>query len=187
MLYLSKGMVLKESSKQNLCVTIYGTDHILTGIGAELWLAGRLHVNAASGEREERHLQKLQSLGLLEIAYDDGADAHYSLLTRCIICPAQEKTLRRKLSRIEKQVYQWISSAGLRLTIGELVKLFDSSITLMPELLGAENAQTLTLAIYSSDLCFDTVPDIQMSQSPYRDQVVNAVLGLLRKKRILLT
>ena len=186
MLYLSKGMILKESTKQNLCVTLYGCDFILTGIGAGLWLAARFKANTTIEEKEVRHLRKLQELGLVELSDEEGTDAYYSLLTRCIICPANDKLFQIRLTREEKLVWLWISKAGLRLTIGELVKIYDSNVEPALELFGKENAQNLTLAIYSDDLLFDTVPDVQMAHSPHKDKVVEAILGLMRKKRIIL-
>lgn len=41
MLYLSKGMILRQSHAEGLQVTHCGADYILTGIGAALWLGGR--------------------------------------------------------------------------------------------------------------------------------------------------
>lgn len=186
MLYLSKGMVVKESTKQMLCVTHCGTDYMLTGIGARLWLDGRLGVNESEDERQDMHLWKLRQLGLAELSEETGVPGPYHLLTRCIICPAKLKSVRKPLSYAENKAWQWISKAGLRLTIGELTKLFTEGLEPSPDLLGKENAQELTMRLYVSDPIFDTTLEIQMEHSPKRDDVVHAVLGLLRKKRIIL-
>lgn len=110
----------------------------------------------------------------------------YRLLTACIICPAKTKPIRAPLSMMERRVWQWICGAGLSLTSGELVKLFSEEIHPIPDLLGKENAQALTMALYAAEAGFNSALDTQMEQAPERDAVVNAVLGLLRKKRIIL-
>lgn len=186
MLYLSKGMVVKQSTEQALIVTRCGVDYVLTGIGARLWLNGRFKVSESAGPTDAAHLKKLQDLGLMELAEDGDAASAYHLLVRCIIAPAKLKPVRHPLLPGERWAWQWLSRAGLRLTVGELVKLKSECADPTPELLGRENAQALTMRLYASDVLFDTILDIQMETSPVRDDVVNVILGLLRKKRIIL-
>jgi len=186
MLYLSKGMVIKQSTEQMLCVTHCGIDYMLTGIGARLWLDGRFGVNETQDAGQDMHLRKLQQMGLVELSEETGMLASYHLLTRCIICPAKLKSVRKPLSSTENKAWRWIKGAGLRLTIGELTKLFAEGLEPSPDLLGKENAQALTMRLYASDPIFDTTLEIQMEHSLKRDDTVNAVLGLLRKKRIIL-
>lgn len=186
MLYLSKGMVIKQSTEEFLSVTRCGINYMLTGIGAQMWLDGRFKAAESLDTQQDEHLRKLQQMGLVELSEEIGVEASYRLLTRCIICPAKLKPLHKPLTVIENIAWQWISKAGLRLTIGELVKLFSENVVPSPDLLGKENIQTLTMRLYDSDLIFDTTLDIQMEHSPRRDEVINAVMGLLRKKRIIL-
>ncbi len=186
MLYISKGMVAEGSEKQLLGVSHCGVKYMLTGIGARLWLDARYGTGETDDEREIRHLNELQKLGLVEISEEAGPLAVYRLLIRCVICPAQPKPVRSPLSPMEYRLWQWISKAGLRLTIGELTKLVADGVIPSPALLGRDNAQDLTMKIYAGDLTFDTTPDIQMEASPKREIVTGAVLGLLRKKRLIL-
>lgn len=187
MLYLSKGMVLTHSSAQKLVVTRCGADYILVGIGARLWLNARVKLCETADQRETAHLRKLQDLGLMELSEDTPSLAAYHLLSRCIIIPAKMKALRQPLSTDEGLAWRWLSQTGLRLTIGELTKLFEDDISPSSELLGIENTQALTMQLYASDLIFDTTLDLQMESATKRDDVVVAVMGLLRKKRIILT
>jgi hypothetical protein len=108
----------------------------------------------------------------------------YRLLSRCIICPAETKPARCLLTPMENRIWQWISKAGLRLSIGELTKLAEDGVAPSAELLGVDNAQDLTMLIYKDGITLDTTPDTIMEASPKRDAVVKAVLGLLRKKRL---
>jgi hypothetical protein len=159
---------------------------MLTGIGAQLWLNGRFGTRKTDNEHELRHLRELNGLGIVEMSDDTGPLGVYRLFTRCVICPAQPKAIHSPLTAMENRMWQWISKAGIRLTIGELTKLVTDGVPPIPALLGKDNAQDLTLQIYAGDLTFDTTPDIQMETSPERDAVVSAILGLLRKKRLIL-
>ena len=186
MRYLSKGMVCKQSMGRTLRVTRCGADYMLTGVGERLWLDGRFGVRETEDARELRHLRELERLGLITLSEERGCLGDYRMLAQCVICPAAPRPVRAPLSRAEKRVWTWIEKAALRLTIGELTKLIGDGVLPAPHLLGRENAQELTLLIYADDLTFDTTPDLRMEASPARDGVVNAVLGLLRKKRIIL-
>lgn len=186
MLYVSKGMVLRPSSEQLLYVTHCGADYALTGIGARLWLNGRFEVCETNSIQDKRHLNKLQELGLVELSDETGFIAVYYLLARCVICPAKIKAVRSLLTPSESQAWKWISKSGLRLSIGELVKLFEDRVPPSPELLGKENAQALVQRLYAKDLIFDTTLDIQMETALRRDEVLKSILGLLRKKRLIL-
>jgi len=177
---------MKQSTRQEPRVTHCGVDYPLTGVGAELWLNGRFEIWESVDARDVMHLQELQRLGLVELTEDAGPLAAYRLLTQCVICPAKLKPIRKPLTAMESLAWQWISQAGLRLTIGELTKLFADDVAPTPDLLGKDYAQDLTMRIYQGDLNFDTTPDLLMEASPMRDAVTNAALGLLRKKRIIL-
>ena len=186
MLYLSKGMVRKQMTAQGLCVIRCGMDYILTGVDAKLWLDGRLDASTLQDVRQVKHLEKLQQLGLVELSEEAGTQALYQLLSRCIIYPAKQKSIRESLTLMEQKAWQWLSKAGLRLTIGELTKLFTDDVTPSPDLLGKENTQALVLKLYATDMSLDTTLEIHMECAPRRDEVVTAVLGLLSKKRIIL-
>ena len=55
----------------------------------------------------------------------------------------------------------------------------------MPELLGEENSQALTETIYTQENIQDNILEAQMEHAFCRDRVVKAVLGLLKKRRVL--
>ena len=70
--------------------------------------------------------------------------------------------------------------------MAELVSLEEQGLKPEPRLLGEENTQTLTEAIYTRENIFDNVLEAQMERAACREDMVRAVLGLLKKKRILL-
>lgn len=182
--YISKGMVLRESTEDLLFVTHCGAEYQLTGMQADLWLNGRFGVSHAHDMGRDA-LQKLKHLDLVEIIEDDDR-GNYDALTHCHIVPARLNGFGVPLTKCEKVLLRWLIEAGLHLTMAELVYLHEHNITPCKELLGPSNRQVLTECIYTSETIFDNVLESQMASAASRDTVVQAVLSLLRKKRILL-
>ena len=54
------------------------------------------------------------------------------------------------------------------------------------KLLGSDHAQALVEQIYTKDTVFNNILENQMERAEARGKVVNAILSLLRKKRIVL-
>ena len=186
MMYLSKGIARKRPATQELCVSHCGVSYMLSGLGSQLWRAGQFHLKEAQEVRQLKHLEKLQQLGLVEVSEETGVSGAYQILSQCIICPAKPRPDWEPLLSTEHTAWKWISAAGLRLTIGELTKLFTENVLPTPALLGKENTRALVLALYAGNSGLDTTLELQMAHAPKRDKVVNAVLGLLSKKRIIL-
>ena len=131
--------------------------------------------------KELRHLQRL---GLAEVTEDSDA-GEYRALTQCVLVPAKPGKLRLPLNKQETQTLQWLREAGLRLTMAELVSLEEHGVKPVPELLGEENSQALTATIYTQENIQDTILEAQMEHAFCRDRMVKAVLGLLKKRRVL--
>ena len=74
----------------------------------------------------------------------------------------------------------------LRLTTAELVFLTEHHVAPQINLLGDRNRQNLTETIYTQETIFDNILEAQMEHAAVRDEVVSALLRLLKKKRILL-
>ena len=184
MLYISKGTVKSGSTNKALTVNLRGAEYDLSGDHAALWLAGQF------GPREcflqPAALNELINLGLVEATGESGALGHYRLLTRCIIVPSRLKIFRQPIVRSERQVWQWISNAGLRLTVAELICLAQNQIEPLPRYLSETNRQNLVEAIYSAETIGDNILENLMERSVMRNVTVEAVFGLLRKKRIIL-
>ena len=81
---------------------------------------------------------------------------------------------------------QWLRNAGLVLSMAELVYLIDRNVQMEEKLLGSGNAQALVERIYTKDTVFNNILENQMERAQARGKVVNAILSLLRKKRIVL-
>lgn len=185
MKYISKGCVVKGSTGQFLTVRRCGVDFRLTGASAQLWIAGRYGFKTAS-EQQATDLSLLRRMQLVECSEDADGLAGYRMLTNCIIVPAKLRPLRQPIGEDEKMLWTWISGAGLRLTMAELVFLTEHRVLPAPAYLGAGNRQALVERIYTCDNIADNLLETAMESAACRDNTVNTVCALLRKKRILL-
>ena len=187
MKYISKGMVVKASTEDLLFVTRCGVDFQLTGEQSALWFNGRLgFAKTQKNVLEEAALHQLSRQGLVAITEDDEPISEYRVLTQCALVPAKPQGLRALLSVREKELLLWLTEAGLRLTTAELVFLTEHHIAPAANLLGTRNRQELTETIYTQETIFDSILEAQMERAAVRDEVVSALLKLLKKKRILL-
>ena len=182
MLYISKGILHGKASRDHITVSWRGNEYDLEGENARLWLEGR-HETALA---ETQLLAKLANLGLVDTTDTDGPLNIYQLLTNCVVCSAPSHFPRWPLRRTEQLLWRWIRRAGLRLTLAELVFLLEGDIRPMPELLGENNRQALTEVIYNTENIADRLLETRMEDAFGRDAVVEALLGLLRKKYIML-
>lgn len=187
MKYMSKGYVIDGSTELILKIRRGNDEFQLTGARAGLWINGRYGVAEADGTNAlyVKELVHLKRIGLVQPVGEE-PEGVFRALTQCIPVPAKAGKLRLPLSPLENQTLQWLRGAGLRLTIAELVFLREHDINLEPELLGEENRQALTETIYTRENIFDNVLEAQMEHAFCRDEMVRAVLGLLKKKRIVL-
>ena len=122
----------------------------------------------------------------LVIKCDGSGAQEYRALTKCTIVPAECDHPYWFLRDTEKTVLQWLRNAGLVLSMAELVYLMDRNVPMEEKLLGSGNAQALVERIYTKDTVFNNILENLMERAEARGKVVNAILGLLRKKRIVL-
>lgn len=74
--------------------------------------------------------------------------------------------------------------AGLRLSTAELIFLMENNILPSTSLLYEENRQALVETIYTKNNIFDNILETQMEKAQCRDKIVNVLLKLLYKRRI---
>ncbi len=187
MKYIAKGIVAEDSTEHILKIRRGGYEFQLTGNRARLWINGRFGVADADGTNPwyVKELLHLKRVGLAEPVGEE-PEGVYRALTQCVLVPSKTGRLRLPLNALESQTLQWLREAGLRLTMAELVFLREHDIQPEPQLLGEENRQALTEAIYTQDTIFDNVLEAQMEHASCREEMVRAVLGLLKEKRIVL-
>ena len=185
MKYISIGAVLNEGTEHILDVTHGGAKFRLTGEKARLWLNGRLGFAEAFNPMYLNLLEQLFKMGLV-IKCDGSRAEEFRALCKCTIVPAECNHPYWFLCSDEKTVLQWIRSAGLVLSIAELVYLIDRNVQMEEKLLGSGNAQALVERIYTRDTVYNNILENQMERAEARDRTVKAVMELLRKKRIVL-
>ena len=185
MKYISIGAVLNEGTEHILDVAHGGAQFRLTGEKARLWLNGRLGFNEVFNPMHLTMLEQLCKMGLV-IKCDGSRAEEYRALCKCTIVPAEHNHPYWFLCPDEKTVLQWIRNAGLVLSMAELVYLVDRNVPLDEKLLGSNHAQALVERIYTRDTVYNNILENQMERANSRSCVEKAVLGLLRKKRIVL-
>lgn len=186
MLYLSKGVLCKNSTTEEVRVARGNTVVTLTGLEAEIWLDGRFNVIYTDDKEKCNAIHSLYNMGLAE--YEDATDetAQYHILTRCVCCPAKTNLIKKPLSKCERIVMVWLDNAGLRLSTAELMYLVENNVKPTDNLFYEENAQALVETIYTKDTIFDNILENQMGYAKCRNEVVYALLLLLSKKRIVM-
>lgn len=186
MTYLSKGIVCDGSTEQYLKISHCGGEYTLKGREAACWLNGRYETSTAKSVMEEHAVGHLQRMGLVECEDEDSEISKYRILTRCILCPSVLKGISLPLRGLEKQVMIWLTKAGLHLTLAELIYLIDRDVPASEDLLYTSNRQALVERIYTVDTISDCILETQMEAAASRDDVVNTVLRLIKKKKIVI-
>ena len=184
MMYLSKGIVCNGSTEQLLKIAHGGYEYDLHGREAALWLEGRFGMAVTTAAADESFLGHLQRMGLVECESEENAVARYRILANCVLCPAKRRRIRFPLSNLEQRVMTWLTKAGLRLSTAELVYLVDRDVRPCEKLLYTTNCQALVERIYTVDTISDNVLETQMEAAHRRDDTVQALLQLIKKKRI---
>lgn len=185
MKYISTGAVVTKGTEHVFEVCKGNHKFTLAGELAAVWLSGRFTFTDATSASEICNLEHLCKMDLAVKAEEADA-AQYRALTHCTLVPATCRYPYLGLSALEKTALRWLRDAGLRLTIAELIYLNEHSILPIPTLLGNAHTQELVETIYTSENIFDNILESQMENAVSRDAVVNAILRLLKKKRIVL-
>lgn len=187
MLYLSKGIVCPESVTGNLFLERGNQTFRLQGREAAVWLKGRFGFHMTESEEEEQAVLCLEARGLAEREEESGFVYRYRILTRCVCCPVkQNRCMSSRLSSLERQLDTWMRKAGLHLSVAELVFLIEHRVSADRELLYEKKRQKLVETIYTKETVRDNLLEHQMERAEHRDEVVEALMRLLKKKKILI-
>lgn len=187
MLYISKGIVCPESLTGTLFLERGNQKFQLQGREAAVWLNGRFGFDMTESEIEEQAVRCLVGKGLVEMEREIGSVYKYRILTRCVFCPVKQDHRRSsRLGDLERQLDTWMRKAGLHLSVAELVFLQEHRIKADSGMFGIRNHQKLIETIYTKDNIQDNLLEHQMEQAECRDEVVEALMRLLKKKKILI-
>lgn len=181
--YISKGAVRPGSTEARLTIAHGGREYVLTGTEAVLWLNGQLEFGCANELWAVRHMHRM---GLLEYAASCVLDAQYEMLTKCTLCLTTKARKNWLLSKDEVFIIDWMRQAGIHLSLAELVCLAERGIQPEPGLIGKEHRQALVEEIYTQSAVQDNTLENQMKSAGSRDRVVDAVLHLLKRRKLIL-
>lgn len=186
MIYLSKGVVQLKSSIENLWLERGGKQFQLQGAEAAVWLKGRFGFMVTESKAEEQAVMRLADKGLTEMEEEADSISKYQILTRCVCCPVRQSgRMSSRLNQWEQEIYTWLQKAGIRLSVAELVFLQEHQITEDSGMFGVRNRQKLIETIYTKDNIQNNLLEHQMEKAECRDEVVEALMQLLKKKKIL--
>ena len=185
MMYLSKGALTESCGSDPKYVSHCGRIYALGPEMAQLWEMGRF-VPQTVPVGKERMIHRMEDSGLVSTTREEGALAPYRLLIGSIICPNPKRWTDCFLPEPARRVWMWLNEAGLHLTASELVRLEERQIKPIPALLGEDGRQRLTEMIYFAETIPDGILETMMEHSPARDATVDALLHLLRTRRLLL-
>lgn len=187
MKYISKGAVMRPGTEEILYISRCGSEYVLSKPMSMLWLEGRHRISETRSELELAKLTQLEHMGLVELVGEDSdSTSIYKALTHCVILPATLRRLRRRLNKDEQQLWLWINQAGMHLTTAEIVFLRTHGIEPRPDLLGKQNFQKLTEMMYTPENFSDNLLESEMERAAGRDAAVSTILGLLKKKHLVL-
>ena len=183
--YISIGLIKEPSTEILLNVSHYGHVFQLTGLPAKMWLNAKTGFCSVDTPQEKRAADWLLRMNLIKVSAGEST-GRYRILTECNIVCTTEHSKLHLLRKDEAFLLQWIQQAGIHLTAAELVYLMERQIKPRSELVGTENSQALVEAIYTHETIFDQVLENLMEQSPHRERAVEALMGLLKKRCIVL-
>lgn len=186
MIYLSKGVLNEDFMPDNINIAHGSQSCRLIGIAAGLWLKGRFGFGETDDVHEENVIKHFSSCGISDYESDNSDLSKYRIMTRCICCPVKNYRPKITLPATERLLITWISKGGIRLSTAELIYLVEKDIKPVKGLLGRENNHALIETIYTPENIYDNLLESQMEAAHRRDEVVNALLNLLRKKYIVL-
>lgn len=185
MLYISKGKLIKRRRKQVL-VSRFGGRQVLNELQSRLWLNGLTGFVEPMDYQEEQAVLYLIKEGLaISCELDTGREKYFTL-TRCILCAYKKKGGTLFYSKKEKEVLLWLRYQGIRLNIEELIFLFEKKIAPTPERLKKGNEDAIRRLLYPSPIIIGNPLRNIMAVALCRDEVIGAVLSLIKKREIFL-
>ena len=81
------------------------------------------------------------------------------------------------LKNLDATILYWLKHNGIRLSVAELICLFEYGVKSTKELLYANNRQKLIEAIYTKDAIVDNLLDCLMEEADCRDNIVEGLMS----------
>ena len=179
MLYLSKGIKIRRPGGK-ISIVLGGRTIELNEPEARLWENGEFDFAVTDVNTDT--LLGLEERGLVECEQENSPVSRYFILTRCIFCVSDAKVIKINLSKLEKEILIWLKNAGIHLSVAELIYLIEYKVEPSDDLLYEKNRQVLVEKIYTTENIADNILENQMLGAQCRDDVVNSLISLLKKR-----
>lgn len=187
MMYLSKGIECKVKGKRGFFIRHYGRPIELVGEEVLVWKRGRSGFAYTKNPTEVNAVKKLVKRGLAICKDGHTEPDKYDALCWCAIyANPRYKFDIRSSNKPEKRILTWLRKAEQNLSFSELVCLEDKGIDPKPNLLSRKNSSRLMKIIYPELISMAGDLEVRMKHSPVRKQTVDAVMKLLRRKRVII-
>ncbi len=187
MMYLSKGILCKGGSKSWLYIRHLGQPTVLNGEEAVLWQKSRFGFSYTTNQSEIAIVQKLTRKGVVVSESGRSELEKYHALCRCSIRSNSNFIFGlRPFSVIERRILTWLRKTDINLSLPELICLEDKEIKPERNLLHGKNSTDLFKLIYP---CYESIAgdlENRMRYSIARQKTINAILELLRRKRVVI-
>ncbi len=186
MMYISKGIVIGKSTF-GLYIRHFGQPMEILGVEARMWCKGRFEFACAETKDEIETVNGLVRKRLVvTVGRGDDLDKYYALC-RCAVCANPKIVLSPAIfNETEKNVLTWLRKTCVNLSLPELVCLNDKKVKPTRDLLYKENTRKLLKIIHPCNVSIAGELEHRMRHAPSRKKTVDAVLVLLRKKRVVL-
>ncbi len=186
MIYISKGMEVKGSTKSLVKIHSFTGMYELNGQKAMLWKRGRQDFATVYTIEEERALFELKKEHLVEFTESQDMRTRYFLLFRCILYVPKKSRIGFLTNTYDRRIFYWLKKAGYRLDIGELIYLMEHKVQPSKLLLGEEQGGRLYRTIHVRQLEIGRDFELRMSVARCREEVVDSVIRLVQQRKIYL-
>lgn len=187
MIYISKGIICKGKSKHGIFIRHFGRPMELVKEEAEAWLKAQFGFAHIYSDEEAKAVHRLEKKGLAIVKDNCSEFELYDALCRGAICANPKKKFEIiPFKDTAKRVLIWLRKAGTNLLLPELVCLEEKGIEPIPSLLYRENSTALLLLIHPHCVSIAGSLENRMRHSVARKRTVDAILELLRRKRIVI-
>lgn len=187
MMFLSKGIMSKGGSKSWLYIRHLGQPTVLHGEEADLWQKSRFGFSYTMNPSEIAIVQRLVRKGVVVSENGRSELDKYHALCRCSIRANPNFIIGLKsFNALERRILTWLRKTDANLSLPELICLEDKGITPEQNLLCRKNSTDLFKLIYP---CYESITgdlENKMRCSIARQRTIDALLKLLRRKRVVI-
>ena len=186
MIYISKGVEVKNLFRKGVIVLYCGGRYAMNDKMALLWRRGKGRFAHVYSLEEKELLEELKNKGLVECSVHTSKYGRFYLLTNCLIGVSNNRNAFFELNRMDRRILLWMRRSAFRLNISELIYLTEMKIVPTKSLLGENNRIELMCRIHNGTMNSGKYLEQKALIARCRDEVVESVARLIRKGKLYL-